>query len=197
MEWDELFEAIKPGYGKETSEESETDESESVDQDVDEPDQGTEEPPDDVTEETDAEDLGGEETPEEPEMDESESVDQDADESDQESEESLSDAAEETDDETDTEDLGEEETDAEAEVGEETESAPTPSEAVTISGNTIIFPEEYDLSTFLSSAEDSVALVQAVDEQTDVLHSGFSATNFLLGLIAGGVLIQSFRLSRF
>lgn len=130
---------------------------------------------------------------------EQETFEPDADEPDQESGDSLDDAAEETDEETDTEDSDseEEESDAEAESEEEkAEDAPQPSEIVTISGNAIIFPEEYDFTAFSSSTEDTDAVVQAVDEQTNVLRSGFFAVVLLLGIIVGLLFVHGFRLRR-
>lgn len=135
----------------------------------------------------------------EPDQDEEVPAGQDADEPDQEPGENPDDAAEETVEETDTEDIGseEEESDTEAETGEEEAEDPLPpSEIVTISGNAIIFPEEYDLTAFSSSTEDTDAVVQAVDEQTNVLRSGFFAVVLLLGIIVGLLFVHGFRLRR-
>lgn len=111
---------------------------------------------------------------------------------------------------TETEDTEPEETEAEegAEPDEnpeeeEPEEEPEESEQETVSGNdlvvsgdVIIFPEDYDLSTLGGELEDAGSIVQAVEKQSDIMTAGFTCTCFMLGLLAGAVLIAGFRLRR-
>lgn len=72
-------------------------------------------------------------------------------------------------------------------------------DTVTISGNAVIFPEGFDLSLLGSSSESSVdqtALIEAVENQSTLLSNVSAAEIFLLGVIAGILLIHGFRLRR-
>lgn len=72
-------------------------------------------------------------------------------------------------------------------------------DVVTISGNAVIFPEDFDLSLLGSSNESSVdqtALIEAVENQSTLLYNVSAAVIFLLGVIAGLLLIHGFRLRR-
>lgn len=135
---------------------------------------------------------------------EQEAVELDADEPDQETDDLVEDAAEESgegtadsdseeSDEEEASDLEDDEAGTEDDISEEVEQ---PADVVTISGNAIIFPEEYDLTAFSSSTEDTDAVVQAVDEQTNVQRSGFFAVVLLLGIIVGLLFVHGFRLRR-
>lgn len=65
-----------------------------------------------------------------------------------------------------------------------------------VSGDVIVFPEEYDLSTLGGEPADTESIVQAVEKQSDIMTAGFTCTCFMLGLLAGAVLIAGFRLRR-
>lgn len=89
-----------------------------------------------------------------------------------------------------------EETETEAET--ETHELP-----VSVSGNTVIFPEGYGYITAGYSAGDPGSVVEALDAQTkaveaqtEAMREGFIAICFLLGAILGILLVQGFRLRR-
>lgn len=63
-------------------------------------------------------------------------------------------------------------------------------EETTISGNTIIFPEEYDFSG------DTDAVVEAIQAQSLYMRAGFVVVVFLLGVVIGFLFICGFRLRR-
>lgn len=65
-----------------------------------------------------------------------------------------------------------------------------------VSGDVIVFPEEYDLSALGGEPADTESIVQAVEKQSDIMTAGFTCTCFMLGLLAGAVLIAGFRLRR-
>lgn len=71
---------------------------------------------------------------------------------------------------------------------------------ITISGNAVIFPEDFDLSLLSGSAENSMCdtgtVVDAIKSQTDLVFGASAAVIFLLGVIAGILLVQGFRLRR-
>ena len=72
-------------------------------------------------------------------------------------------------------------------------------EIITISGNAVIFPEDFDLSLLGSGNEsnvDQTALIEAVENQSTMLYNVSAAMIFLLGVIAGILLIHGFRLRR-
>ncbi|MBD5485514.1 MAG: hypothetical protein HDR18_08370 [Lachnospiraceae bacterium] len=126
--------------------------------------------------------------------------------------------------EADPEESGPEETPEEAEPSDETETPgsenqPEDSESedltgepaddagetvsgndiVTISGNAVIFPEDFDLSLLGSgngSNVDQTALIEAIENQSTLLYNVSAAVIFLLGVIAGILLIHGFRLRR-
>lgn len=98
-----------------------------------------------------------------------------------------------------------EETDAEPEDGTEEEAAGETEEPEdeTVSGNdlivggdVIIFPEDYDLSALGTEPADTASIVQAVERQTDIMTAGFTCTCFMLGVLAGALVIAGFRLRR-
>ncbi|MBD5526717.1 MAG: hypothetical protein HDR04_20425 [Lachnospiraceae bacterium] len=70
---------------------------------------------------------------------------------------------------------------------------------ITISGNAVIFPEDFDLSLLGSGNEsnvDQTALIEAIENQSTLLYNVSAAVIFLLGVIAGILLIHGFRLRR-
>lgn len=70
---------------------------------------------------------------------------------------------------------------------------------ITISGNSVIFPEDFDLSLLGSGNEsnvDQTALIEAIENQSAMLYNVSAAVIFLLGVIAGILLIHGFRLRR-
>lgn len=98
-----------------------------------------------------------------------------------------------------------EETDAEPEDGTEEEAAGETEEPEdeTVSGNdlivggdVIVFPEDYDLATLGTEPADTASIVQAVERQTDIMTAGFACTCFMLGVLAGALVIAGFRLRR-
>lgn len=97
-----------------------------------------------------------------------------------------------------------EETDAEPEDGTEEEAAETeePEEEtvrgndLVVSGDVIVFPEDYDLSALGGEPADTESIVQAVEKQGDIMTAGFTCTCFMLGILAGALVIAGFRLRR-
>ena len=70
---------------------------------------------------------------------------------------------------------------------------------ITISGNAVIFPEDFDLSLLGSGNEsnvDQTALIEVIENQSTLLYNVSAAVIFLLGVIAGILLIHGFRLRR-
>lgn len=110
--------------------------------------------------------------------------------------------------ETPAEDQPEDETDEtvqDPEEGQEEEPAAEEEEPdqetvsgndLVVSGDVIVFPEEYDLSALGGEPADTESIVQAVERQSDIMTAGFTCTCFMLGLLAGAVLIAGFRLRR-
>lgn len=71
---------------------------------------------------------------------------------------------------------------------------------VTVSGNAVLFPEGFDFSIFSGSDPGEPAsldaLIEAETLQTEVICSASVGIMFLLGLIAGILLVHGFRLRR-
>lgn len=65
-----------------------------------------------------------------------------------------------------------------------------------VSGDVIVFPEDYDLSALGGEAADTESIVQAVEKQSDIMTAGFTCTCFMLGILAGALVIAGFRLRR-
>lgn len=65
-----------------------------------------------------------------------------------------------------------------------------------VSGDVIVFPEGYDLSALGGEPADTESIVQAVERQTEVMTAGFTCTCFMLGILAGALVIAGFRLRR-
>lgn len=145
-------------------------------------DYGLEEPADQEEpgwqeEETEPEEIDLDGTETEPvEPDQEEAADQEEDQSEEQPEE-----------EPEKEPAGEEE-----DPGQETVSG----NDLVVSGDVIVLPEDYDLSTLGGEPADTGSIVQAVEKQSDIMTAGFTCTCFMLGLLAGAVLIAGFRLRR-
>lgn len=80
--------------------------------------------------------------------------------------------------------------------GEEPDQETASGNDLVVSGDVIVFPEEYDLSTLGGEPADTESIVQAVEAQSDIMTAGFACTCFMLGLLAGAVLVAGFRLRR-
>lgn len=99
----------------------------------------------------------------------------------------------ETGDATDTEDGTEEEP---AEEPEEPDQETVSGNELVVGGDVIIFPEDYDLSAFGTEPADTASIVQVVEKQSDIMTAGFTCTCFMLGVVAGALVISGFRLRR-
>lgn len=91
----------------------------------------------------------------------------------------------------------------EEEPEEESEEEPEEPEQETVSGNdpagsgdVTVFPDGYDFSAPGEEPAGTEYIVQAVEKQSDIMTAGFTCTCFMLGLLAGAVLIAGFRLRR-
>lgn len=73
-------------------------------------------------------------------------------------------------------------------------------EIVTISGNTLVFPDDFDFSMFESRSEVEVGnldtVVESIENQTSFILGVSDVAIFLLGIIAGILLVHGFRLRR-
>lgn len=99
----------------------------------------------------------------------------------------------ETGDAADMEDGTEEEP---AEEQEEPDQETVSGNDLVVSGDVIVFPEDYDLSTLGGEPADTESIVQAVERQSDIMTAGFTCTCFMLGVLAGALVIAGFRLRR-
>lgn len=132
----------------------------------------------------------------ESEPSETEAVETEPEESDQEepgSEEDGADPEEETGEEqTETESVE----DGSGESQEETESVS--GNDIVIKGDVVVFPEGYEpvMSEVESALEDTEAIVQAIETQNDIIKAGSACTVFMLGVLAGAMIIAGFRLRR-
>ena len=93
----------------------------------------------------------------------------------------------------------EENTEPEEEPGQETASG----NDLSVSGNDSaaggdvnVFPEDYDLSAPEGELPDTESIVQAVEKQGDIMTAGFTCTCFMLGVLAGALVITGFRVRR-
>ncbi|MCM1266811.1 MAG: hypothetical protein NC302_02805 [Bacteroidales bacterium] len=139
--------------------------------------------------ETESEEMNPEETetePEEPSVEDETGWDEDQ--TEERSEDDGQEAAAET--ENGTEDAAAEGSDKETD--EETVSG----NELVISGDAVIFPEDYDFSALAADPVDTEPIVQAIEKQNDNMTAGFVCTSFLLGLLAGAMIIAGFRLRR-
>lgn len=144
---------------------------------------------------TEPEELGSEEAEqegsgsEEPELEETDQEETDQGEGQEETEE------EQTGSETGgTEESLEEETGEEP--AEESKEETASGNDIVIRGDAVIFPEEYDLSVLESEQVDTEAIVQAIEAQSYNMTAGFACTCFMLGVLAGAMIIAGFRLRR-
>ena len=64
---------------------------------------------------------------------------------------------------------------------------------IVISGDVVVFPEGYDPG---SEQLDTESIVQAIEKQDEILIAGFACTCFMLGVLAGAMIIAGFRLRR-
>lgn len=64
---------------------------------------------------------------------------------------------------------------------------------IVISGDVVVFPEGYDPG---SEQFDTESIVQAIEKQDEILTAGFACTCFMLGILAGAMIIAGFRLRR-
>lgn len=106
---------------------------------------------------------------------------------------------EETGEEQPEEESGETEADPEDEATEEDpeEDPETVSgNDLVISGDVIVFPEGYYLSDLEGEQLDVEPIVQAIEKQSDIMTAGFTCTCFMLGILAGALVITGFRLRR-
>ena len=132
----------------------------------------------------------------ESEPSETEAVETEPEESDQEepgSEEDGADPEEETGEEqTETESVE----DGSGESQEETESVS--GNDIVIKGDVVVFPEGYEpvVSEVESALEDTEAIVQAIETQNDIIKAGSACTVFMLGVLAGAMIIAGVRLRR-
>lgn len=139
-------------------------------------------------EETELEEPGLEETEVEPEeLDQEESSEPEEDPEEEQPEDGADEIVQNPEEEPEEEPAEEEE-----DPGQETVSG----NDLVVSGDVIVLPEEYDLSTLGGEPADTESIVQAVEKQSDIMTAGFTCTCFMLGVLAGAVLIAGFRLRR-
>ena len=107
---------------------------------------------------------------------------------------------EETGEEQPEEDADESEEDLEEEAAEEDPEEEPVEDPETVSGNDIVisgdvvvFPEGYDPG---SEQLDTESIVQAIEKQDEILIAGSACTCFMLGVLAGAMIIAGFRLRR-
>ena len=89
-----------------------------------------------------------------------------------------------------------EESEPEEPEQEELEDETVSGNDLIVGGDVIIFPEDYDLATLGTEPADTASIVQAVERQTDIMTAGFTCTCFMLGVLAGALVIAGFRLRR-
>lgn len=93
------------------------------------------------------------------------------------------------------EEAGETEAYLDEEVAEEDPETVSENDLV-ISGDVIVFPEGYDLSDLEGEQLDVELIVQTIEKQSDIMTAGFTCTCFMLGILAGALVITGFRLRR-
>lgn len=93
-----------------------------------------------------------------------------------------------------------EEAEEDCDAPEELPVSVSGNDTVTVSGNAVIFPEDFDFSMFSVGDPDSLtgldALIEAETYQTEVICSVSVGIMFFLGIIAWILLIHGFRLRR-
>lgn len=101
-----------------------------------------------------------------------------------------------------SEDAADEDADQQEEVEESDGVTISGNDIITISGNAVIFPEDFDFSilqsqgSYENEAVDLDPLVEKLDNQTNLIFGVSAVSVFLLGLIAGLLFVQGFRLRR-
>ena len=153
-------------------------------------DYGLEEPADQEEsgwqeEETEPEEFDSDGTETEP--DREDVADQEEDPEEEQPEDGTDDTVQDPEEEPEEEPVEEEE-----DPGQETVSG----NDLVVSGDVIVLPEEYDFSTLGGEPADTESIVQAVEKQSDIMTAGFTCTCFMLGVLAGALVIAGFRLRR-
>lgn len=104
---------------------------------------------------------------------------------------------------TDLEGTELEEADPEEEAGEEPAEGQEEEETVSgndivIKGDVVVFPEGYEsmMSESGGAQADTEAIVKAIEAQSDNMTAGFACSCFMLGVLAGAMIIAGFRLRR-
>lgn len=136
-------------------------------------------------EETESEEIDSDGTETEP--DQEDVADQEEDPEEEEPEDGTDDTVQDPEEEPEEEPAEEEE-----DSGQETVSG----NDLVVSGDVIVLPEEYDFSTLGGEPADTESIVQAVEKQSDIMTAGFTCTCFMLGVLAGALVIAGFRLRR-
>lgn len=109
-------------------------------------------------------------------------------------EESGADPEEKTgEDQLETDESEEDSEEEAAEADPEEDSETVSGNDIVISGDVIVFPEGYDPG---SEQLDTESIVQAIEDLNENMTAGFACTSFLLGVLAGTVIIAGFRLRR-
>lgn len=69
---------------------------------------------------------------------------------------------------------------------------------IVIRGDVVVFPEGYEpvMSEGESALEDTGEIVKAIETQNDIIRAGSACTVFMLGVLAGAMIIAGFRLRR-
>lgn len=84
------------------------------------------------------------------------------------------------------------------EPAEESKEETVSGNDIVIKGDVIVFPEGYEpvMSESESVQADTEAIVKAIESQGDNMTAGFACTCFMLGVLAGAMIIAGFRLRR-
>ena len=87
---------------------------------------------------------------------------------------------------------------APAETEQEESSEESETEMESLEGEEIPFYSYMELSETeeVTEVTDTEAIVQAINQQTEVIHEGFSGLGIGVGLLVGITLVQGFRLRR-
>lgn len=139
--------------------------------------------------------------PEEPEQEGSGSKEPELEETDQE-ETDQGEGQEETEEEQTGSETGGTEESLEEENGEEpaeeNQEETVSGNDIVIRGDVVVFPEGYEsvMSESESAPVDTEAIVQAIEVQNDNITAGSACTCFMLGVLAGAMIIAGFRLRR-
>lgn len=84
------------------------------------------------------------------------------------------------------------------EPAEESQEETVSGNDIVIKGNVVVFPEGYEsvMSESESTQADTETIVKAIESQSDNMTAGFGCTCFMLGVLAGSMVISGFRLRR-